>query len=50
MDSGGAIDTGEDVTGYRVTIPTLAPDEDASIFEFQRKVDEYDGLAKENLP
>lgn len=50
LTSEGTTDPGETVTGYRVTIPTLAPSASKSTFEFQRKVDEYDGLAQENIP
>jgi hypothetical protein len=50
LTSAGTNDPGETVTGYRSTIPTLAPSEDNSTFVFQRKVDEYDGLAQEELP
>jgi hypothetical protein len=46
----GTTDPGDTVTGYRSTIPTLAPSATDSNFEFQRKVDEYDGLAQEGLP
>jgi hypothetical protein len=46
----GTTDPGETVTGYRSTIPTLAPSATNSTFEFQRKVDQYDGLAQEGLP
>jgi hypothetical protein len=49
LTSAGTTDPGETVTGYRVTIPTLAPSTSKSTFEFQRKVDEYDGLAQEGL-
>jgi hypothetical protein len=49
LTSAGTTDPGETVTGYRSTIPTLAPSTTNSTFEFQRKVDEYDGLAQEGL-
>jgi hypothetical protein len=48
--SAGINDPGDAVTGYSSTIDTLAPSADDSTFEFQRKVDEYDGLAEEGLP
>jgi hypothetical protein len=48
--SAGINDPGDAVTGYSSTIDTLAPSADDSTFEFQRKVDEYDGLAQEGLP
>jgi hypothetical protein len=50
LTSAGTTDPGDTVTGYRSTIPTLAPDANDSTFEFQRKVDEYDGLAQDILP
>lgn len=49
LTSAGQTDPGETVTGYRVTIPILAPSASKSTFEFQRKVDEYDGLVEEGL-
>jgi hypothetical protein len=52
LTAAGTTDPGVTVTGYRVTIPTLAPAEtatDNSVFSFQRKVDKYDGLVEEGL-
>jgi hypothetical protein len=52
LTAAGTTDPGETVTGYRVEIPLLAPAESAtdnSTFIFQRKVDQYDGLAQEGL-
>jgi hypothetical protein len=52
LTAAGTTDPGVTVTGYRVTIPTLAPAEtatDNSVFIFQRKVDKYDGLVEEGL-
>lgn len=49
LTSAGTTDPGVTVTGYRSTIPTLAPSATESYFVFQRKVDEYDGLQKEGL-
>jgi hypothetical protein len=49
LTSAGTTDPGETVTGYRSTVDLLAPSEDNSTFTFQRKVDEYDGLAQEGL-
>jgi hypothetical protein len=49
LTSAGTTDPGDTVTGYRSTIPTLAPSATDSTFEFQRKVDQYDGLAQEGL-
>lgn len=50
LNSAGTTDPGDTVTGYRSTIPTLAPSGTDSTFVFQRKVDQYDGLAQENIP
>ena len=43
----GTTDPGVTVTGYRSTVPLLAPSTDNSSFTFQRKVDEFDGLAQD---
>ena len=45
----GTTDPGDTVTGYRSTIPLLAPSGDLSTFTFRRKVDEFDGLPQEGL-
>ncbi|MEL6787221.1 MAG: hypothetical protein AAFO76_07375, partial [Cyanobacteria bacterium J06607_15] len=52
LTSAGTTDPGDTVTGYRSTVPLLAPSAQRSIFSFQRKVDEFDGLAQDidNLP
>jgi len=54
LTSAGTTDPGETVTGYRVVVPSVAPTAVDSPFQFifQRKVDEYDGLAQDidNLP
>ena len=47
LTAAGTTDPGDTVTGYRSTIPLLAPSADPSSFTFQRKVDEFDGLAQD---
>ena len=49
LTSAGTTDPGDTVTGYRTTIPLLAPSADLSTFTFRRKVDEFDGLPQEGL-
>ena len=64
LTSAGEVDPGDTVTGYRSEIELLAPtgaeatvpfmesyqpNQGDSAFEFQRKVDEFDGLAQEDL-
>ena len=45
----GTTDPGDTVTGYRTLIELLPPSADDSTFIFRRKVDEFDGLAQEDL-
>ena len=63
LTSAGTVDPGDTVTGYRSTIPLLAPtgaedpgnlttydpNDGDSDFTFIRKVDEFDGLPQEGL-
>ena len=49
LTSAGTTDPGDAVTGYRVTVPSVPPTADPFRFTFQRKVDEFDGLAQEGL-
>jgi hypothetical protein len=64
LTSAGATDPGVTVTGYRSTVPLLAPTGTElpakftsydpasggdSVFTFKRKVDQFDGLAQEGL-